>query len=99
MPTPNTVFHRIRWSDNDRYFGPFTYAHADKGYRPLAIILDSGCDEHPRCRLRISGFGHTLIVALPAIIKPYREKIIATSWNAATIGRMGRNWYYDTHRR
>ncbi|ACL57600.1 hypothetical protein [Methylobacterium nodulans] len=91
---------RIRWSDNDRYFGPFTYARAERGYRPLAIVLGSGDDDdYPGCRLRVSGFGHTLILALPAIIKPWRRKVYAQTWDAATIERLGRDWYWDSHER
>lgn len=64
---------RIRWGDNDRYFGPFTFAR-DTFYRPFAVVLSSGDgDEHPRCSLRISGFGRTLIVALPPLIHPWRN--------------------------
>jgi hypothetical protein len=70
-----------RWSDNDRHFGPFTYARDRRGYRPLAATLDSGraedSDWHERgestCTLRVSGFGHTLILALPQIVQPLRR--------------------------
>jgi len=66
--------NRRRWSDNDHNFGPFTYARDHRGYRPLAIVLNSGDgDESPVCTLRFSGFGHTLITALPALIKPWRH--------------------------
>lgn len=66
-------FYPIRWSDNDRYFGPFTYSH-DPKYRKWGIMLGSGDGEdYPRCRLRISLGGHTLIAVLPPILKPYRE--------------------------
>lgn len=91
-----------RWSDNDRYFGPFTYARERRGgYRPLAIILGSGDDDdYPGCRLRISGFGHTFITALPPVIQPWRRKVYpGTAWDAATVARLGRDWYYDTHER
>lgn len=89
---------RIRWSDNDTYWGPFTYA-PDK-YRNLAFVLGSGDDdEYPRCRLRMSAFGHTLIVSLPTIIKPFKRKIYPTSWDEATVARLGRNWYWDAHER
>lgn len=92
--------NRIRWSDNDHYFGPFTYARAQDRYRPLALVLGSGDgDDYPGCRLRLSGFGHTLILALPAVIKPWRREVVAQSWDAATTARMGRNWYWDTHER
>ena len=88
-----------RWGDNDIYFGPFTYAR-DRRYRPRAIVLQSGCDEYPGCQLRISGFGHTFITAVPRwLIKPYREKVEAKYWDAATIERMGRDWYWNIDRR
>ena len=65
----------IRWSDNDSYFGPFLYA-PDKDHR-FAIVLGSGDgDEYPGCRLRMSAFGHTLIVVLPSVIKPWKKKVI-----------------------
>lgn len=86
-----------RWSDNDRYFGPFTYSRG--GYCPFAVVLGSGDDdERAGCRLRMSGFGHTLIIALPGIVRPWRRKVYP-QWDAATVARLGRDWYYDTHRR
>lgn len=91
----------IRWGDNDRYWGPFTYARERRktGYRPFAAILSSGSlEEDPRCRLRLSAVGHTLIAALPRIVKPWRRKITA-NWDAATIERLGRNWYWDEYPR
>ncbi|PWJ88412.1 hypothetical protein C8D77_111135 [Mesorhizobium loti] len=92
-------YHR-RWSDHDHYFGPFTYAHEKRGhYRPLAIVLGSGDDEYPGCDLRLSGFGHTLILALPQVLKPWRRKVTAKFWDAETIERLGRDWYWDTHER
>lgn len=92
---------RIRWSDNDRCWGPFTYSRDTRGYRPFAIVLGSGdCEDGPaQCRLRISAFGHTLIVALPGIVRPYREKVIAVGWDKATIERLGRDWYWNTDER
>ena len=90
---------RIAWSDNDRYFGPFTYARQSKGYRSIAVVLGSGDDDdYPGCRLRFSGFGRTLILALPAIIKPWREKVYP-NWDAATVERLGRDWYWNTKER
>src|SRR4051812_33783300 len=82
-----------RWSDNDRYFGPFTYARDGK-YRPLAIILSSGDgDDYPGCKLRFSGFGHTLIIALPAIIKPWRRWVDTTKYKWSDNPKGG---YWDT---
>ena len=66
--------YAIRWSDHDRYFGPITYARDRRDYRPLAVELSSGDgDDYPGCRLRVSAFGHTGIIALPPIIKPHRR--------------------------
>lgn len=82
----------VRWSDDDRYFGPFTYAR-NRRYRPLAIVLGSGDgDDYPGCRLRISGFGHTLIIALPPIIKPW-QRWVDTSRHEWASERGG---YWDT---
>lgn len=86
-----------RWGNNDRYFGPFTYAR-DKGYRHTGMSLCSTDDENRGCHLRISGFGHTFIVMLPNIIQPWRRKVHA-NWDAATVERLGRDWYYDVHPR
>lgn len=91
-----------RWSDNDRRFGPFIYARDSRGYRPLALMLSSGKLEHEDssggCQIRISGFGHTLIIALPQIIMPWRRKVFP-GWDADTIARLGRDWYWDSYSR
>jgi hypothetical protein len=90
--------HR-KWGDNDVYFGPFTYAHSEKEYNPFAVIIGSGDEEHPGCYLRLGGFRKTLICSLPPIIPPYSEKVIASSWDEATVSRIGRNWYYAVSER
>ena len=88
-----------RWSDNDRYFGPFTFSWAgSKGYRPLAVILESwgdGDDSASPASLRLSLVWFTLIVWLPPILRPQRCKVYPTSWDASTVARLGRNWYWD----
>ena len=95
-----TKCNRARWSDNDHYFGPFTYARDDRGYRPTAVVLGSGDGgDYPGCQLRLSAFGHTLIAALPSIVKPWRRKVFPTGWDAATIARLGRDWYWDSYKR
>lgn len=88
-----------RWSDNDRYWGPITYCRG--GYCPLAIVIESGDDdERAGCRLRISGFGHTIITAMPPIVRPWRKKVYpGKAWDEATVKRLGRDWYWDVHRR
>ena len=88
---------RSRWSDNDRYWGPFAYAKAEgkHAYRPWAIAVSSGGDEYPGCTFRISGFSRTLIVAIPPIIKPWRQWVDTSqhSWSSPNGG------YWDVHRR
>jgi len=87
-----------RWSDNDRHFGPFTFSYNRK-YRPIAVVLSSAEEDYPGCNLRISAFGCTMIVELPNIIKPHMEKVTPQGWDAATIERLGRDWYWDITKR
>lgn len=80
-----------RWSDNDTYFGPFTFAK-DGRYRPLAIDLRSGDDEERGCRLRFSAFGGTMLVALPDwVLRPARRWVDTGPFDRAT-GRGGGYW-------
>lgn len=85
---------RRRWGDNDKNWGPFTYARDDKSWRPFAIVLGSGGEENYGCRIRFSAFGHTLIISLPPIIEPHRVKVFP-NWDAETVARLGRDYYYD----
>lgn len=92
----------IRWSDNDRYLGPFTYSRDSKHYRPFTVMLGSGDgDDYHGCRLRLSAFGHTLNIALPAIIKPWRKwHEITTEPTRSQMIESGRNpGYWDSHER
>lgn len=84
-----------RWGDNDHYFGPFTFAR-DHAWKPLGIVLRSTNDEGFGCSLRLSAFSFTMIVALPSwILQPERKKVFPDCWDADTIKRLGRNWYWD----
>jgi hypothetical protein len=87
-----------RWSDNDRYFGPFTYAR-DGAYRSWAIALVSGDDEYPGCQLRFSGFGRTLILALPPIIRPWKEKFAKVEADRPELRARIGDYYYHVHQR
>lgn len=88
-----------RWSDNDRNFGPFTFSWSGKkGYRPFAMILKSwgsGDDDEGPASLRLSLVWFTFIIWLPPILWPQRKKVYPVSWDAATVARLGRNWYWD----
>lgn len=90
--------HARRWGDNDRHFGPLLFAR-DKSFKHLALVLSSGDDEYPGCRLRFSCYGFTVIVGLPRLIRPHMEKIYPVSWDAATIERLGRDWYWEVDER
>lgn len=87
----------IRWGDNDRYLGPVTFNWHDR-YRPLALILKSwgsGDDDEGPASLRISLVWFSVILRLPPILYPRRTKIYPASWDANTIARLGRNWYWN----
>lgn len=87
----------IRWGDHDRYLGPFTWSYS-KDYPHWAVVLRSRGDddvESGLCSLRISLRKATLIVALPGIVRPHREKVYPKSWDAETVKRLGRDWYWS----
>lgn len=101
MSKPTRQRRAIRWSDNDRYFGPFTYAFEPRN-RKVAVMLGSGDDDdYPGCRLRVSVGRHTAILALPAIIKPWREwkEITTEPYRSQLIEKGRKPGYYDTHER
>lgn len=89
----------VRWSgDEDFYFGPFTYSWSK--YRPFCIMLSSwggGDDDDDPCQLRLSWFWGTLIVRLPPIVQPWREKVYPDpkNWGPEVVERLGRNWYWN----
>ncbi len=85
-----------RWSDHDRYLGPFTWAYS-ASYPHWAVVLRSRGEEGGdggRCSLRISLWKATLIIALPNVVQPWREKVYP-EWDAATVERLGRDWYWN----
>lgn len=95
-----TMSHRYRrcWSDNDHYFGPFTFAFGDR--QRLAIELASGCDEYPGASLRISVLGSTMIVGLPQwLIKPYVSWHDLSNADWAKEGPDGRKGYTEVDAR
>jgi hypothetical protein len=85
----------IRWSDNDRYFGRFTYAR--ERYSRVAVMFGSGDgDDYPGCRLRVSIGRHTVIAALPQILKPHRRWVDTSHYEWSKGPGSG---YWDTHER
>jgi hypothetical protein len=92
-----------RWSDNDRNFGPFTFSWSgSKGYRPFAVVLKSwGSGDNDACpaSLRLSLVWFTFIIWLPPVLWPQRKKVYPASWDAETVTRLGRDWYWDVETR
>lgn len=83
-----------RWNgENDRHFWPLTLSTGD--YKRFGFMLDSGANEdcNSGCHIRLYLWTVTLICELPPLIVNYRVRHIATSWDEATIKRLGRNWY------
>lgn len=87
----------IRWGDNDRYWGPFTFCFGN--FKRLAFSLHSGGqgdydDGPPSLRISIGSF--TFISVLPFMVPPRREKVYPgpASWGPDVISRLGRDWYW-----
>jgi hypothetical protein len=91
------LFRYYRWGNNDRRFGPFIYAR-DRGFTPFAVVLGSGRETSGNT-LRLSAFGHTLILLLPTLIKPHVRRVFPTSFRAGTTGQTGTDGYDDISRR
>lgn len=86
----------IRWGDNDRYFGPFTWHPGD--YVRYGIILQSQGEESPSY-LRLHFWRWTLCIATPGwLCRPHKEKRYP-GWDAETISRLGRDWYWEIDQR
>ena len=90
-----------RWSDSDRYLGPFTWSY-DNSYPHWSITIGShgNSDEWSgKAALHIHLGKATLIAMLPGVIRPWRRKKYP-GWDAETVQRLGRDWYWDVdHRR
>ena len=85
-----------RLTDNDKHWGPFTWA---KWTKKFSITLHTNDDEDDPDEkynlLRIIAFGRVLQVKLPQIIKPRMRKVEALGWSAETVARLGRSWYWS----
>ncbi len=88
----------IRWSDNDRRYGPVTVARGD--FPRIGFAVTSSDDEGRDAYGRIHLWRTTILWPMPSgLIRPCREKVRARYWDAETIERMGRDWYWQVDRR
>lgn len=85
-----------RWSDDDHYWGPFTFSKSNS-YKSFAAVLSSGEEEYPGCSMRVSLWIYTMILALPDIIPAYREQVKFSYIPAGE--RRGQDWYWKIARR
>ena len=65
----------------------------------VGVVFMTSDEEYPGCKLVLSGFGKSIWITLPEIVKPFRYKVPAPSWDAATVQRLGRDWYWKIERR
>lgn len=94
----------LRWGDSDRYIGPFTFSWS-AAYPHWSVILSSSHGNGDRdswnggSALHVHLGRATFITPLPGVIRPWRQKRYP-GWDAETINRLGRDWYWDVdHRR
>lgn len=85
-----------RMTDNDRTLGPFTLGPWTKTF---SVMLSSDGEDDDTAQIRLIAFGWALRIKIPSFIPPLRIKHTALSWDAETIKRLGRNWYYEIHQR
>lgn len=89
-----------RLTDRDKKFGPLTVWRCEN-WRPWRLVWSSGGDgdcDRTANTLTAYGFGWIAQLPLPNILQPWRVKHKA-NWDAATVARLGRDWYYETHPR
>lgn len=89
-----------RLTDHDKQFGPITVGRTAT-WRPWRLVWSSGgndgCDKTANT-LTAYGFGWIAQARLPNVLRPWRIRHRA-NWDAATVTRLGRDWYYETHPR
>lgn len=86
-----------RLTDEDRQLGPITYAPCSPSWRPLRLVYSSGAHEDgvgPNT-LTAYAFGWVARLRLPRLLDDYKVRHTALSWDAATVERLGRNWYEE----
>ena len=87
-----------RLTDDDKNYGPLTIGKSDwNAWRLVYTAYQNEEYDNKIINTLTLHLGKFFIarLKLPSIIKPYQLKVYATSWDAATIDRMGGNYYYE----
>lgn len=84
-------------TDNDKNLVPFTMGRWRKSF---TAQFGTGDDEEGKHRnhLLFVAFGWALRIALPNIVPPFKIRHEA-HWDEATVKRLGRNYFFETHER
>lgn len=91
--------HRLaqEWTrERDSYWWRFTWAvEARARWNWYAGITSAGDDDYNRsnCYLRFTGFGRSLLITVPHVIKPHCRRVQPAGWDDATVKRLGRDYY------
>lgn len=94
---------RYRWSDNQTQRWRFVFCKGD--WKKYSFVLDTGDEEEDGksiATIRLALSSYTIIFILPSWLSPpaYKEKVTPiVPWDAETIERLGRDYYYQTHSR
>ena len=88
----------IRWSDDDRFFGPITVSRGS--YSAVGLMLSSRDDEDRPANIRAQIGSLAILAPLPDwLIRPRKTKVRVKYWSAEDIARMGRDWYWQIDER
>lgn len=86
-----------RLTDNDHHLGPITYARCSDSWRPLRLVYSSGAHEDGEGPNTLTAYalGWVARLRLPRLLDDHKVRHVAASWDAATVARLGRNWYEE----
>ena len=84
-----------RLTDDEKRLGPLRWGTTT--WRAWRFVLEShGGDEgYQWNQLTVYLLGFVASLSLPRIIRLWRQKVHVTTWDAATVARLGRDWYWN----
>lgn len=88
----------VRLTDDDKNYGPLTIGKSEWSAWRLVYTAYQNEDYDNKVVNTITLHLGKFFIArlkLPSIVKPYQLKVYAKNWDAATIERMGVNYYYE----